>query len=148
MDHTQPTPGVLFNPHHHHDRVWGELRELGVSNLGLMWTDNRHVPQIIHSDEHIKGVIYGYQLDGFVMLLATDRRVVFLDKKLFYVNEDEIGYDSVIGVGVNRIGSGSTVTLHTRVKDYVIRTFNKKCAAQFVEYIEKRCLERPIEEEK
>jgi len=101
----------------------------------------RYLPQIIHPDEELGGIVYGQSKDGFALLVATDRRVIFLNKKLLFVNEDELNYRVVSGVSFSHAGVGSTVTLHTKVKDYAIRTLNQRCAKKFVEYIELRSLE-------
>lgn len=125
----------------HRDRVLGELRKLGVSKLGLLRMESRYLPKIIHPDEVIKAVVYGRSSDGFAMLVATDRRIIFLDRKPMFVKEDEITYDVVSGVSHSQAGVGSTVVLNTRIKNYKIRTFNSKCATGFVDYIETHCLE-------
>lgn len=126
----------------HEDRITAELKGLGVSKFALGRMESRYLPQIIHADEHLGGVVYGHHEDGYAMLVATDKRVIFLDRKPFYVNEDEISYDIVSGINFSHAGVGSTVTLHTRIREYAFRTFNRKCAQQFVRYIEQRSLER------
>lgn len=103
--------------------------------------EGRYLPDIIHPKENIGGVVYGHFFGGFAMLVATDRRVFFLDNKILYVNEDEINYDAVRGIGRTQGILTSTVTLHTNIQEYVIRTLNVKCAAGFVRYVESRSVE-------
>ena len=129
------------NLYSHAERVKKELKQLGVSSYGLWRAEGRYLPQLVHQEEHVKGVVYGHDDSGRVMLAATDRRIIFLAKKPFFVNEDEITYDVVSGVSYSHTGIGGSITLHTRVKDYKIRIFNKRCAEQFVRYIEWRCIE-------
>jgi len=131
----------LAKPISQRERVIKELKGLGLSRSGLSSTEARYLLQIIHTDEHIGGVVFGHSKEGFAMLVATDRRVIFIDKKPFFVNEDEVNYYVVSGVSFKQAGFGSTVTLHTRVRDYSLQTFNKKCAISFVEFIEAHCLE-------
>jgi len=131
----------LSNKPTHKQRVAQELRAAGVSSLTMYRMESRYMPTIIHAKEHIMGVVYGQGSEGFAMLVATDRRVVYLDKKPLFMKEDEVTYDVVSGMSFSSAGVGSTVTLHTRVKDYTLRTFNKKSAAIFVAYIESRRLE-------
>ncbi len=129
------------NPVSHSERIKNELTALGVTKYGLLKMESRYLPHIIHKDEHIGGVVYGRNEEGSVMLVATDRRVIYLDKKPMFVNEDELTYDVVSGVNFSRAGVGSVVILHTKVKNYSMRTLNQTCAEGFVEYIESRCLE-------
>lgn len=137
----KPCTKQFVHPLDHRKRVRRDLKKLGVSRFGLSTMESDYLPKLIHTDEAIGGVVYGHHPDGFAMLVATDRRVIFLDRKPLFENEDEITYDVISGVSFGHAGFGSTVTLHTRVKDYPIKTYNQKCAHRFVEYIESRCLE-------
>lgn len=133
-------PAVLHHALTQGERIKQRLRSLGVSSWALRSAESRYLPHIIHEDEDIQGVVYGKSDDGFAMLIATDTRVIYLDKKPLFVIEDEITYDVISGVSRGQVGPGSTIKLHTRVKDYTIRTFNEKCSRGFAEAIEARCL--------
>jgi|SRR3989344_1423574 len=132
----------------HKQRIVQDLKRLGVSHSGLQTMEAHYLPQVIHADEQIGGVVYGMHRDGFAMLIATDRRVIYLDKKPMFTNEEEITYFVVSGVILSHAGPGTTVTLHTKVKDFKIKTLNLHCAEGFVEYIESRSLELKKEEDK
>lgn len=125
----------------HKENVKQQLRNLGVSKAALMTSESQYLPYIIHPNEVIGGVVYGRHKSGYAMIVATNKRVIFLDKKPLFVNEDELTYDVVSGVANSSVGIASTVTLHTRIKDYEIRTMNPRCADNFVKYIESRRLE-------
>jgi hypothetical protein len=142
VNHSRIDTKPIEMPTNHIDKVRAQLLDVGASKLSLYRMDSRYVPHIIHPDETIKGTVYGRFESGNAMLIATDRRVIFLDKKPMYVNEDEVTYNIVSGVDFGHVGIGATVTLHTRVKDYKIRTLNEACAKNFVSYIESRCLEQ------
>lgn len=124
----------------HEYRVRESLIHLGVSKTGLSSEEVRYLPKLIRVDEQIGGVVYGWHQDGFAMLVATDKRVIFLDKKPLFSTVDDIRYEVISGVSFGHVGIGSTVTLHTKIKDYKLRTFNEKCSMGFVQYIESRCL--------
>lgn len=126
----------------HGERVKRQLISLGMSRLALKSAESRYLPHLIHPGEDVAGIVYGKAKEGFAMLIATNLRVIFLDKKPLFVNEDEITYDIVSGVSFSHAGLGSTVMLHTRTGDFVIRTFNKKCAIGFVKAIESHCIEQ------
>ncbi len=122
-------------------RVWDELKDVGVGAVGLRTPEAKELVRIIHPDEHIGGVVYGRYSGGLAWLIATDRRVIFMDKKPLFAITDELTYDVVSGVKSGRAGLFSSVTLHTRISDYSIRIVNTKCAKIFVNYIESRRLE-------
>lgn len=122
-------------------RIAQELRNAGVTKYGLLKMAARYLPNIIHGDEHIQGVIYGRSPEGRAMIVATDHRVIFIDKKPLFINFDELTYDVVSGVSYGQSWMFMSVTLHTRLKDYTLSFVNPKCAHYFVRFIEANRLE-------
>lgn len=127
----------------HKRRVRQELIEAGVSMYGLLKHESRTLHKIIHQDENIQAVVYGRspKWDG-VMLIATNRRVMFYDRKPLSSIEDEISYDMIGGVTHGQVGIWATVVLHTRLGDYKVRYANPGCAAKFSDYIEEHRIEK------
>lgn len=125
----------------HQERVFRELREAYTSRVAQRSLEGQYLPAVIHPDEHIEGIVYGHGTVGFAMLIATNRRVIFLDKKPFFVNIDELSYEAIIGVSHNQAGLGATLILRTRLQNYYLRTLNHRAAGRFIAYLEKRCLE-------
>lgn len=121
-------------------RVSTALSNLGVGYWAWWHSEIRRLPAIIEPDEYIGGVVYGYQGLNFVLLVATDRRVIFLDSKPLFTDEEEVSYDVVSGISYDHL-IFTTLTLHTRVKDYRLVAFNTHCAQGFKRYIEQRALE-------
>jgi general stress protein 26 len=122
-------------------KLMDELKAVGVGAVGLKTPEAKELVRILHPDEHIGGVVYGRYATSFAWLIATDRRVIFIDKKPLHTTMDELTYDVVSGVRSHQAGLVASVTLHTRINDYAIRYVNKKCARIFVKYIEDRRLE-------
>lgn len=129
-------------PPSHEDLVKEQLVDAGITKNGLRRSEAKYLPHILHPDEFIGGAVFGRHPDGFALLVATDRRVIFLDTKPLFVNEDEISYDIVSGVSRGSVGIATTVTLHTRLKDFPVKTLNRQSAEKFVQYIEARKVER------
>jgi nitroimidazol reductase NimA-like FMN-containing flavoprotein (pyridoxamine 5'-phosphate oxidase superfamily) len=123
----------------HKQRIIAELKAVGMTAYGTMKMETDRLPSIIHPDEHIGGVVYGRTTGekiGSAMLIATDKRIIFLDVKPFFVTFDEVSYDVVAGIQDTNAGPFAGIILHTRVRDYGLRFVNKRCASTFVEYIE------------
>lgn len=123
----------------HNQRIKDELKSAGMTSYGFLKLSTGYLPNLIHENEHIGGVVYGRVSESFepVMLVATDRRVLYVDCKPFYRDWDEITYSVVAGVKTTLAGPFAYVTLHTRVKDYQVKYVNITCAKKFVQYIEK-----------
>ncbi|MDQ5885738.1 MAG: bPH 3 protein [Patescibacteria group bacterium] len=125
----------------HQQRVLDDMKRLGATKLELFSSEANYLHKVIHHEEQIGGLSFGHHESGYCMLVATNRRVVFLDKKPFFANVDDITYDVVSGVSFGHAGFGSTLTLHTRIKDFKLMTMNDKSAKIFVDYVQLRCLE-------
>lgn len=130
--------------HQHADRIRQELKAAGAVLYDLWLPESKSLPFMIDEDEHIKGVVYGHYADGTGALVATDKRVIFIDKKFLFVKFDDITFDVISAVSHNYVGPYGTVTLHTRVGDYKLRTFNLRAANKFCGYINKRCIENSL----
>jgi hypothetical protein len=126
----------------HYKRVREDLRRAGVSRYGLLKNESRYIPKLIHADEQIKGVVYGRYDNGSAMLVATNKRVIFLDKKVLFTTFDEVSYDIVSGVSLSSQNGYGTLTLYTRVANYCLRFVNTKAARQFVTFLESNRLEQ------
>lgn len=124
----------------HDKRVTTELKAFGIGWWAWWHTELGRLPAIIGADEHIGGIVYGYRGWSFAVLVATDRRVIFLNSDPFFTDEEEVTYDVVSGISYDHL-IFTTLTLHTRVKDYRLLTFNAHCAQGFRQYIEQRALE-------
>jgi general stress protein 26 len=124
------------------NRVRKELKTAGTTWYGLQKAESRYLPKLLHETEHIAGVVYGQYPGGSGMLVATDLRIIFIDRKPGYTHIDEITYDMVSGIGKIMSGPFTSVALHTRLGDYRFKYVNARAAATFVGYIEKRRLEK------
>lgn len=127
----------------HQERVRSELIAAGVTPYGLRKMVSRYLPEIIGPNEHIKAVAYGIRKGFSGMLVATDKRVIYTERKPFYKVLDEVPYEMVSGVRYNQRGQKAAVVLHTRVGDYDLGFVNRKVAEKFVKHIEAVRLNAP-----
>jgi len=126
----------------HKTRVKQELREAGISRYAAIRAEGRYLPKIIHPNERIMAAVYGRIKGESAMLVATDKRLIYLDKRpIFNVSED-ISYDVVAGIRQNNEGElTSSITVFTRVGDYRVNHATQKSASIFKTYIENKVLE-------
>lgn len=132
-------------------RIKDELKAAGVTFFGLSKFSSRFLPRILHESEHIKGAVYGRYGTGTGllgltegMLVATDLRIIFIDRKPGFENMDELTYDVVSGVQKCYAWPFSAITLHTRIGNYTLRYANPKCIDTFMRYVEEHRIEVPI----
>lgn len=126
----------------HVDRVKRELAEAGITGYALHRAEGRYLPKIIHETEHIKAAVYGRTDNGSAMLIATDHRIIYLDKKPLMAICDEISYEVIAGVGIGKeSGFFASVTLYTRMGNYSVRFVNPTAARKFDVFLSKHRLE-------
>ena len=121
----------------HIRRVRQELALNGITRHGLARAESCYVPDIIDPDEHIKAAILGRRAGGAAMLIATDERLIFLDRMPLIAISDEMSFKAVSTVKHYSIGPFATVELHSKEGEYVLNRVDKRAAAAFVRFIEK-----------
>jgi hypothetical protein len=127
-----------------------DLQALGADQFDLMLPETYALLGIIQANENISGVVYKkYVLNnsehssGRGLLVATDRRIILVNKKPMFQKNDELSYSVVSGVNYSKAGIAGTVTVHSRTGDMSIRTYNSECANTFVKAIEEQCFNKP-----
>jgi Bacterial PH domain len=123
-------------------RLKRELLDAGVTVYGLLKAESRYLPKIMHDNEHIEAVIYGQHHSSSAMMIATDERIVYLDKKPMVEMFDEVSYEVISGIEFDIHTFFATVVLHTPVRNYDFKFVNLRCAEKFARHIEKHRLER------
>lgn len=123
-------------------RIRRELLDAGITLYGLLKSESRYLPKIMHDNEHVEAIVYGQHHSSSVMLIATDERIVFLDKKPMATMFDEVSYEVISGIEFDIHIFFATLVLHTPVKNYDIKFANLRCAERFARHIEKQRLER------
>lgn len=117
------------------------LKMLGASAFVLSRAEVRKLPQLLHKDENIEACIYGSCASGWAMLVATDRKLIFVNNMFLDLKVDELPFSMISAVDHSYGHVFSKVTVHTRAKDYAFKYVNRKCANRFVEYIEERIIQ-------
>lgn len=125
-------------------QIYKTIRSLGADLYDRLLPETRALPLVIRPGETIEGLVYGrYEYEsaagtdiGRGVLVATNERVLMLDKKPLFVRCDELPYRIISGVTRSQVWLTGTVVLHTRTGDIHIRTFNPKCAQSFTRGIE------------
>lgn len=129
-------------------RVNAELESSGLTWLNLLRFTSKYLPEVIHKDEHILAAVSGRNSEtagffGFAqgMLVATNLRVIYIDHRPGYTSMDEISYDVISGVNLTQTLVSSSVTMFSKVSNYVVSYARPVCARKFVDYVEQRALE-------
>lgn len=131
------------------ERIERELHEAGVYNPQRHPFTSNYLPRTLHDDEHIMAAVFGRRKEsegffGFVegMLVATDKRVIFLDHRPGYTTMDEVSYDNVSGVNLSTTLLYASVTLFTKIANYKLSFANHVAAQRFTDYVESHVIDQ------
>ncbi len=121
--------------------VKARLRALGASMYVLTRPEVGKLASLLHEDEKIEAFVYGVYSAGWGMLVATDRKLIFVDKVFFDLKVDELPYSMISAIDHSFGHYFAKVVVHTRSKDYSFKRIRCKCAENFVDFIEEKMLQ-------
>ena len=102
----------------------------------------KELPHILHDDEHIGNIIHCMHGNRSGIFIATNQRVIFVDKGLIYgVNVDDVPYDEIVSVRYRKSMLYGGVIIYTSDSNFEVnRAFNND-AADFCEYVKAKISE-------
>lgn len=120
--------------------AFSELASRGLTNFQLARNETKQLIEYLHEHEHIKGAIHGHVADaGSVLVVATDERLLYLHALPDMVNFEEIPYDILESVVVDRSNRLlSCVCIQTQLRHYHIDYVNPRQAEIFAKYLESK----------
>lgn len=121
-------------------QVQSQLMAAGFSKWGLSKSEAQYLPNLIGNNEQIQAAVYGHSDRGSIMLIATDKRIIYLDTKPMFVKAEDISYDMVGGITFEWVLYHGVVVLHTRLGNFRVRTMNRRAAQNFRNIVQSRCV--------
>ncbi len=123
------------------------LEAAGVQNASRHPFTTNYLPKVLHDDEQIMAAVFGRRKEsegffGFAegMLIATNKRVIFIDHRPGYTTMDEISFDKVSGVNISTTVFYASIILFTKIANYKLSFTNQESAQRFADYIEQRVI--------
>lgn len=111
-----------------HNKVWGlpEVRELR---------------NILTPDEQIIGAVNGSYVHGFAMLVATDHRVLLIDKKPLFLSLEDLRYDMISEVTYSTGILTATLTILISTKKLQFKSIRLRKLRLLTAYIQQHIME-------
>jgi hypothetical protein len=84
------------------DRIKSQIINLGVSKGFVQSAEIKELPKILLLHEDLIGLIKGKYNGGFGILVATNKRLIFIDKKTlsFGVKIEDFGLDKITSINI------------------------------------------------
>jgi hypothetical protein len=121
--------------------------EARLAKLGFkasMWfkPEIRELPHILMDNEQIVGAVAGRYFGGFALLVATDRRILLIDKKLPYISVEDIRYDMISEIDYSSQIFDATITIFTVNKQHRFNSWkHKHHLRKLTQYAQQRVME-------
>lgn len=125
----------------HKHQIQAQLKELGITIKNWGVGEVNELPQILMPDEQIKALINGWYANGFAALVATDQRLLLIDKKLLHLTIEDVRYDMIAEVDFNAQLFDATVCINTLNKQLKFTSFKKSRLRELTKYVQYRVMQ-------
>lgn len=122
------------------DVVTQQLRRIGANFRFWNRPELNELPKILFDAEQIMHVVNGRYEGGFAMLVATDIRVLLIDKKPLFLTLEDIRYDRITDVQLNHRLLDATLRLGSLSKDQTFTGYNPSKMREMTSYIQERVM--------
>jgi hypothetical protein len=106
--------------------IEARLSQLGFKASMLFKPEIRELQHILMDNEKIVGCVAGRYFGGFALLVATENRILLIDKKIPYLSIEDIRYDMVSEIDYSARMFDSTMTIFTMNKQHKFTTWKHK----------------------
>jgi hypothetical protein len=121
--------------------VQKQLQAIGADKLFWGRFELAELPKIMIPGEIIELVQHGHYSGGFATLVATNHRLLLIDKKPFFLTVIDLRYDMVAEVVYSHQFIGATLHIQSFNKDFKFQSFNKPNLRDMANFIQHKVME-------
>jgi len=125
----------------HRSLIDARLSKLGIKKTLICWAEIRELARILMDDEQIINLVSGRYHGGFAVLVATDQRLLLVDKKPLYLTLEDTRYDMISEVDISARLFDATVTIFTVNRQHRFTTIRQYRLRELVAYVQRRVME-------
>ncbi len=134
-----------------HIEVLSQLKNLGLTFRVFGRAETKELANVLNEGETIYHCSFGYYQGGSALLVATNMRLLLVDKRPFFLNLEDIRYEMINEVDFAGRMLDAAVQLHTGSKQLKFRSFadarlRKLCSFVQDQITRARQLEHMVEE--
>lgn len=117
--------------------ITAQLKKIGFSQHAWGRAEVRELPNIILPEEEIFECVNGTYEGGFALLVATDVRVLLIDKKPFnYLTVEDLRFDMINEIDYNHRAFGAYVDISTGNRDLKFRSYNQPRLRKLINHVQ------------
>ncbi len=117
--------------------VKDQLAKIGFNNNGWGRTEIGELHKLLLPDEELFEVVNGFYEGGFAMLVATDVRVLLIDKKpLNYLTVEDLRFDMINEIDLNHRVIGANISIATGNKTLKFTSLNQARLRKLIGHVQ------------
>jgi len=129
---------ILENGSNFQDSIESQIKRIGAGGL-LYRKEIKELPHILWEDEHIEKLTQGWYNNGTGILVATNKRLIFVDKGLVYgLRVEDFPYEKITSIKYKTGLALGEITVFTSGNNSTIENILKSHVKPFAEYVRAR----------
>ena len=122
--------------------VHAQLKRIKFSATAWGRAEVKELPSILAPDEKIYECVNGMYEGGFALLVATDMRVLLIDKKpLNFLTVEDLRFDMINQIDYNHRLAGATIIINTGYKTLKFTSWNQPRLRKLITHVQDRMSE-------
>jgi len=114
-----------------------QLKSLGFSLNGWGRAEIRELPHILMPGEEIYELVNGTYEGGFALAVATDARLLLVDKKpMNYLTVEDIRFDMISEIDYSHRLLGAQINISTGLRDLKFRSYNQQRLRKLIGHVQ------------
>lgn len=119
------------------ESVKAQLKKIGFDHAGWGRTEVNELHNILLPDEELYEVVNGFYEGGFALLVATDVRVLLVDKKpLNYLTVEDLRFDMINEIDLNHRVIGANISIATGSKTLKFTSLNQQRLRKLIGHVQ------------
>src|SRR6478752_6490132 len=126
----------------HPSLIEARLGKLGFKPSRWFGPEIRELEHILMDHEKLISLACGRYYGSFALLVATDQRLLLIDKRVFFMTVEDTRYDMISEIDYNAQIYSATVTIYTMNKTHKFTSMKyKKQLRDLTNYVQRRVME-------
>lgn len=122
--------------------IEARLGELGFRTSRWFRAEVNELKHILMDDEQIVSLATGRYFGSFALLVATDLRLLLIDKRVFFMTLEDTRYDMISEIDYNQQAYNATVTIYTMNKTHKFTSIkHRRQLRELTNYVQRRVWE-------
>lgn len=121
------------------DEIKKQIKNLNTGSKLLGMKEIKALPDILWEDEKLEKLVQGFYENGNGILIATDKRLVFVDKGMIYgIRVEDFPYNKISSIQYQTGILGGKITIFASGNKAEIKRVAKAQAKNFGDYVRAR----------